>query len=177
MPDFGFGGRRLSKRAIESTIGIGSETSLQDRRGGGTGGILLPPDSGRDVAVKDQEQRGAWSVQRSAEASRYILAASSCAPSFFSVCFFLAILRQRSQGCFPSNVLLIPTSTPSDSEYLTSIPTQAVACKTAQCPPISWKAAMRHKKAANLDFMGELSVSVVGCQCQLSVSVVSGKAE
>jgi hypothetical protein len=107
-------------------------TSLQDSRGGGTGGLLLQPDSETGIAVKDQEQRGAWSVQRSAEASRYILAASSCAPSLFSVCFFLAILRQRSQGCFPSNVLLIPTSTPSASEYLTSIPNQAVACKTAQ---------------------------------------------
>jgi hypothetical protein len=37
---------------------------------------------------------------------------------------------------------------------LTNIPTHAVACKTAQCPPISWKTANTHKKAANLDFIG-----------------------
>jgi len=36
---------------------------------------------------------------------------------------------------------------------LTSMPTQAVACKTAQCPPTSWKTATTHKTTANLDFI------------------------
>jgi hypothetical protein len=84
------------------------------------------------VVLKRQEEQGGCRTQRWAEATKYILAASIRALCFFSVCLFLAILRQRSQGCFPSKVLLIPASIPSDWEYLTSMLTQAVACKTAQ---------------------------------------------
>jgi hypothetical protein len=98
------------------------------------------------------------------------LAASSCEPCFFSVCVFLAILTQSSQGCFPSKVLPTPTSIPSASEYLTSMPTQAVACKIAQWPPINWKTAMAHNTAANLDFIGFVdqppTVDVPACHDQ-----------